>query len=65
MAELDRECILREPTSSQKPVVQVCSPGSHKTSEAEEYEAKRRCDVVDGDIEQFRQQRITGADHGG
>ena len=64
MAELDRERILREPTSSQKPVVQVCS-GSHKTSEAEEYEAKRRRDVVDGDIELFRQQRITGADHGG
>ena len=46
MAELDCECILREPTNSEYHVVPFCSFDSHETSEAEEYEAKRGRDVV-------------------
>ena len=64
MAELDCECILREPTNSEYHVVPFCSLDSHETAEAEEYEAERGCNIIDGDVELFRQQRIAGADHG-
>ena len=63
MAELDCECILREPTNSEYRVVPFCSLDSHETSEAEEYETKRGCNIVDGDVELLRQQRIPRANH--